>query len=88
MQVLDFDVHKNTICYAIYNGKAYSEIKEYDTTTPKIRQLGEYLRLEGVTKVALESTSTYWVPVWDILLEMGFELMLVNPFLIKQMPSG
>jgi len=41
MQVLDFDVHKNTICYAIYNGKAYSEIKQYDTTTPKIRQLGE-----------------------------------------------
>ena len=49
--------------------------------------MGEYLRSEGVTKVAMESTSTYWVPVWDVLLEMGFELMLVNPFLIKQMPG-
>jgi transposase len=87
MKVSGLDVHKNNIFCAIYNGKEYSEIKEYDTTMPKIRLLGEFLRLEGVRKVALESTSTYWVPVWDVLLEMGFELMLVNPFLIKQMPG-
>jgi hypothetical protein len=35
----------------------------------------------------MESTSTYWVPVWDVLLETGFELMPVNPYLIKQMPG-
>ena len=39
---------------AIYNGKEYSEVKEYDTTTPKIRQMGEYLRSEGVEKVAMD----------------------------------
>jgi transposase len=49
--------------------------------------MGEYLQQEGVNRVAMESTSTYWVPIWDILLEMGFELTLVNPFLIKQMPG-
>jgi transposase len=49
--------------------------------------MGEYLRKEGVERIAMESTSTYWVPIWDILLEMGFELMLCNPFLIKQMPG-
>jgi transposase len=63
------------------------EVKEYATTTLKICQLGEYLRFEGVNKIAMESTSTYWVPVWDILLEMGFEFMLGNPFMIKQMPG-
>jgi transposase len=35
----------------------------------------------------MESTSTYWVPVWDILLEMDFDLKLVNPLHIKQMPG-
>jgi len=35
----------------------------------------------------MESTSIYWIPVWNILEEMGFELMLVNPYLIKQMPG-
>jgi transposase len=87
MKVSGLDVHKDSIFCAIYDGKSYSQVQEYDSTTPKIRQLGEYLRSEGVEKVALESTSTYWVPVWDVLLEMGFELMLVNPFLIKQMPG-
>ena len=87
MKVSGLDVHKDNIFCAIYDSKKCSEVTEYDSTTPKIRQMGEYLRSEGVKKVALESTSTYWVPVWDILLEMGFDLMLVNPFLIKQMPG-
>ena len=87
MKICGLDVHKDNIFCAIYNGQAYSEVKEYATTTPQIRQMCEYLRSEGVAKIAMESTSTYWVPIWDILLEMGFELMLVNPFLIKQMPG-
>jgi hypothetical protein len=87
MKICGLAVQKDSIFCAIYNGKDYSEVEEYETTTLKIRQMGEYLRAEGVAKVAMESTSTYWVPVWDILLEMGFELMLVNPFLIKQMPG-
>ncbi|KAA6304398.1 hypothetical protein EZS27_043955, partial [termite gut metagenome] len=37
-------------------------MKEYSTTTPNIRLMGEYLRQEGVNRVAMESTSTYWVP--------------------------
>jgi transposase len=87
MKTSGLDVHKDSIFCAIYNGKAYSEVKEYSTTTPHIRLMGEYLRGEGVNRVAMESTSTYWVPIWDILLAMGFELTLVNPFLIKQMPG-
>jgi transposase len=87
MKTCGLDVRKDSVFCAIYNGKCYSEVKEYDATTPKIRQMGEYLCSEGVKKVAMKSTSTYWVPVWDVLLEMGFELMLVNPFLVKQMPG-
>ena len=83
MKVSGLDVHKDSIFCAIFDGKSHSQVTEYDTTIPKIRQMGEYLRSEGITKVAMESTSTYWVPVWDTLLELGFELMLVNPFLIK-----
>ena len=83
MKTCGLDVHKDSIFCALYNGEEYSEVKEYATTTPNIRQMGDYLFAEGVRKVAMESTSTYWVPVWDVLLEMGFELMLVNPFLVK-----
>jgi transposase len=49
--------------------------------------LGEYLQCEGVKQVAMESTSIYWTLVWDILEVIGFDLILVNPFQIKQMPG-
>jgi transposase len=87
MKTSGLDVHKDKISCAIYNGESYSEVKQFSTTTNSIRAMGEYLKSEKVKKVAMESTSTYWVPVWDILLEYGFELKLVNPFFIKQMPG-
>ena len=87
MKTSGLDVHKDTIFCAIYDGKSYSVVKEFLTTTGSIRELGSYLQKEGVKKVAMESTSTYWVPVWDILWEMDFDLKLVNPFHIKQMPG-
>ena len=44
MKTCGLDVHKDSIFCAVYDGKEYSEVREYDTTTPKIRQMGEYLR--------------------------------------------
>ncbi|MDR1543034.1 MAG: IS110 family transposase, partial [Prevotellaceae bacterium] len=78
---------KDSIFCAIYDGKSYSAVKEFSTTTVSIRKLCSYLESEKVKKVAMESTSTYWVPIWDILWEAGFELKLVNPLHIKQMPG-
>jgi transposase len=87
MKVSGLDVHKDTIFCAIYNGKTYGEVVEYLTFSEDIRKMGAHLQTEGVKRIALESTGIYWIPVWNILEEMGFELMLVNPFLIKQMPG-
>lgn len=87
MKTCGLDVHKDTIFCAIYNGKSYLETKEFSTLTPDIRKLGEYLKSEKVKRVAMESTATYWLPVWDLLYDMGLELTLVNPYLVKQMPG-
>ena len=87
MKTSGLDVHKDSIFCAIYDGKRHSSVKEFSTTTNSIRSPGEYLQSEKVKKVAMESTGTYWVPIWDILYEMGFEQKLVNPLHIKQMPG-
>jgi transposase len=87
MKVSGLDVHKDSIFCAIYNGKDTSLVQEYSTMTNSIRSMGNYLLSEGVSEVAMESTSSYWVPIWDILQEMGFSLTLVNPYQIKQMPG-
>lgn len=86
-RVCGLDVHKDTIFCGIYDGKKQESVKEYSTLTNSIRAMGEDLHIRGVTRIAMESTGTYWIPVWNILEEMGFELLLVNPYLIKQMPG-
>lgn len=72
---------------ALFDGKKYSEVKEFGTFSEHIRSMARMLQQEGVKKIAMESTGIYWIPVWNILEEWGFDLMLVNPYLIKQMPG-
>lgn len=81
------DVHKDIIFASIYSKNGYGEVKEFTTMTFSIRALCEWLKSHGVTKVAMESTGIYWVPIWNIMEEYDFELLLVNPYLIKQMPG-
>jgi len=87
MKVSGLDVHKDTVFCAIYDGKKYGKVIEFATFTENLREMAQMLTGEGVKKIAMESTGIYWIPVWNILEEAGFELMLVNPYLIKQMPG-
>ena len=87
MKTSGLDVHKDSIFCAIYDGKSFGAVQEFDTFTDSIQRMGAFLQSEGVKRVAMESTGIYWIAVWDILKEMGFDLLLVNPFQIKQMPG-
>ncbi|GHS92242.1 IS110 family transposase [Bacteroidia bacterium] len=87
MKTCGLDVHKDSVFCAIHDGKTTTEVKSYPTLTNTLREMGEYLMVEGVEKIAMESTGIYWIPVWNILESMSFELILVNPYLIKQMPG-
>lgn len=86
-RVCGLDVHKDTIFCATFNGKNHGPVREYLTLTTQIQSMGKELQTEMVKTIAMESTGMYWVPVWNILEDMGFDLILVNPYLIKQMPG-
>lgn len=86
-RVCGLDVHKDTVFCATFEGKKYGPVVEYSTLTSSIISMGEGLRREGISEIAMESTGMYWIPVWNILEDMGFDLTLVNPYLIKQMPG-
>jgi transposase len=49
-------------------------------------ELNDWLRERGITDVAMESTGTYWKPVWAVL-EGQFDLTLCNAAHIKQVPG-
>lgn len=87
MKVSGLDVHKDTIFCGIYNGNKQEKVQEFPTFTQDIIEMGNMLKKAGVKRIAMESTGIYWIPIWNILEDMGFELLLVNPYLIKQMPG-
>jgi transposase len=85
--VCGLDVHKDSIYAALFNGKDRSDVQVFGTFTSPVKELINWLHQHKVRRIALESTGSYWVPIWNLLEEAGFELTLVNPWFIKQMPG-
>lgn len=81
------DVHKDSIfaCVLDEEGKKILE-KRYGTLTPDLTALRDTLVERGCGRIAMESTSIYWMPIWHVL-EADFSLKLANPYFIKQLPG-
>ena len=85
-RVCGLDVHKDSVfmCILTANGEKIEDV--FGTLTPELDRLRDTLVSHGVGKVAMESTSIYWVPIWRIL-ECDFDVKLVNPYFIRQLPG-
>ena len=55
--------------------------------TADLRDMVKWLKECKITTVAMESTGVYWIPVFQILEENGFEVLLVNARHIKNVPG-
>jgi transposase len=81
------DVHKDSVfaCILDEQGKKIFE-KRYRTLTPDLMELRETLVAHCCGRVAMESTSIYWMPIWHVL-DCDFTLTLANPYFIRQLPG-
>ena len=84
------DVHKRTVVACVRRvdpaGKVFTTVKTFATMTVDLLSLSDWLAAQGVKVVAMESTGTYWKPVFN-LLESRFPVVLVNAHHIKQVPG-
>ena len=84
------DVHKETVVAClrlVIDGKAIKETRTFATTTAGLLALSEWLTETRCTHVAMEATGVYWKPVWHILSDGDFELVLANAAHIKNVPG-
>ena len=79
------DVHKQSVL-ACVRTPAGQQIRSFKTMTADVLELADWLRQQGITHVALESTGVYWKPLFNIL-EGDFEVLLVNAKHIKFVPG-
>jgi len=85
------DVHKKTVMACVRapdgNGGRRQELRQFRTFTRDLEQLRHWLVAEGVTQVAMEATGVFWKPVWYVLDNADFELLLANARHVKNLPG-
>jgi len=59
------------------------QVKKFGVVTRQLHELAKYLKKEGIITVALESTGYHWKPLFVLLQDYGFEVILVNARHIK-----
>ena len=84
------DIHKDTVVAClrlVSDGKVTTEVRTFQTTTADLLRLSEWLAENECTHVAMEATGVYWKPVWHILDDGEFELILANAAHVKNVPG-
>jgi transposase len=84
------DVHKDTVVAAIRlasSSGTVGEVRSFDTKTPGLLALSAWLAQHGCTHVAMEATGVYWKPVWHVLDDGQFSLILANAAHVKNVPG-
>ena len=84
------DVHKETVTAClrlVMDGKVAKEVRTFATTTASLMELSEWLTQNKCTHIAMEATGVYWKPVWHVLSDGDFELVLANAAHIKNVPG-
>lgn len=84
------DVHKDTVvaCARVVSERdVRKDVETFGTTTEALLKLSDWLTEHGCTHVAMEATGVYWKPVWHVLGDGGFELILANAAHVKNVPG-
>src|SRR5271165_1555045 len=84
------DVHKDSVVACVrhmVDGDVKREVRSFTTTTKGLMALSEWLSVEGCTHIVMEATGVYWKPVWRILSDGEFELVLANAAHVKNVPG-
>jgi transposase len=63
-------------------GEPRIETRRFGTTVAELKRLRDWLKQEGITHVVMESTGSYWKPVFNVL-EDAVKVNLANPQDVK-----
>ena len=84
------DVPKETVVASVrhmVSGQVSRSLKTFGTTTQQLMELAEWLASQAVTHIAMEATGVYWKPVWHVLDDGEFQLLLANAAHVKNVPG-
>lgn len=80
------DIHKDTVVVCVLppvGAEGQAIRKTYGTFRNDLIRMRTWFKQLKVTEIAMESTGVYWRPVWNVLQNHEFRLLLVNPAQVK-----
>jgi transposase len=77
------DIGASSHFVAVPECRDTQNVKEFECYTPDIRKMIHWLKDCHIKTVVMESTGTYWVPVFEMLEQAGFEVNLVDAHHVK-----
>lgn len=77
------DIGATSHFVAVPEGVSEITVREFRTFTSDLYALADWLKQCGIQTIAMESTGVYWIPVFEILEEKGFEVKLVDARQVK-----
>jgi transposase len=81
------DIGAAEIWASVPEGRDPQPVRMFPTFTVDLKVLADWLQACGIQTVAMESTGVYWIPVYEILEERGFQVFLVNARHLKNVPG-
>jgi transposase len=80
------DVHKKIVVACLFKDRK-RELREFGTTTSDIKALANWLIDEECEMIAMESTGSYWKPLYNLFELAGLEAIIVNAAHMKMLPG-
>jgi len=81
------DIGSQEIWACVPQDRDAQPVGQFDTFTPDLYALADWLAACQVDRVAMESTGVYWIPIYEILEERGFQVQVVNARHLKDVPG-
>lgn len=77
------DVGDSEMYVAVPEDRDEQSVRVFGTFTRDLVSIAQWLTQCNITTVAMESTGVYWIPLFEILVEHGFEVLLVDARKVK-----
>ena len=81
------DIGATQIYIAVPPDRLEINVRCFGTFTEDLRAIAQLLKECRVTSIAMESTGVYWIPLYELLEQEGFEVYLVNARHVKNVPG-
>lgn len=82
MHAAGIDIGASRVFVGLENGEV-----RFETFTSDFKLLADYLTTNGVETIAMEATGVYWIVLYDMLVERGFDVWLVDGRQTRQVPG-